>query len=211
MSGNQDHNDDNFVMREENQPQGQEDDREEYFEAPATRMDLRSHVPVVVGAVGLILVTLIVWLFLSGGRQTSNVGSNQKFESRLTQLEEKLAKLEWLDQGLARLDKQEKDFVALTEKVEKMEAAYKRELAKITQNVSNIDKRAASGKIREDAPAEPAGKKIARPAQKVHVVKAGDTLYGISKKYGVDLGELRSQNNLSSKSDIFPGQKLNLP
>lgn len=211
MAGNQDHNDDNFVMNEENQSQGQDDDREEYFEAPPTRMDLRSHVPVIIGAVGLVLVALIAWLFLSGGRQTSDGSTIQKFESRLTQLEEKLAKIEWLDQGLARLDKQEKDFVALTEKIEKMEAAYKRELANITQNVSNIDKRAASGKIRADVPAAPADKKIASPASKVHVVKAGDTLYGISKKYGVDLGELRSQNNLSSKSNIFPGQKLNLP
>lgn len=210
MASQHDPNDDNFVMREENSSQGQDDDREEYFEAPAARMDLRSHVPVIVGAVGLILVALIVWLFLSGGRQAGDGNATQKFDSRLTQLEEKLAKLEWLDQGLARLDKQEKDFVALTEKVERMEASYNRELAKITKNVSKIDKKAKSVNTRPDAPAVTANKKSGGAAPKIHVVKAGDTLYGISRKYSVDLGELRQQNQLTPQSKIFPGQKIKL-
>jgi LysM repeat protein len=43
-----------------------------------------------------------------------------------------------------------------------------------------------------------------------HVVQSGDTLWGISKKYGVSVAELRRLNNLAEGQSIYPGQKLSL-
>lgn len=43
----------------------------------------------------------------------------------------------------------------------------------------------------------------------VYIVKKGDGLYGISRKYGLNVEELRSINNLDSNT-IYPGQKLYL-
>ncbi|OGF63593.1 MAG: hypothetical protein A2Y62_06645 [Candidatus Fischerbacteria bacterium RBG_13_37_8] len=45
------------------------------------------------------------------------------------------------------------------------------------------------------------------PSQGYVIVKQGDTLYGISSRYGIEMSQLRSLNNLSS-SNIYPGQKL---
>ena len=42
-----------------------------------------------------------------------------------------------------------------------------------------------------------------------YIVKSGDTLYGISKKFGVSVDELKSLNNLSSNT-LSIGQKLNI-
>jgi len=40
-----------------------------------------------------------------------------------------------------------------------------------------------------------------------HVVQQGDTLFGISARYGIELSRLKSINGLTS-NDIYPGQKL---
>lgn len=41
-----------------------------------------------------------------------------------------------------------------------------------------------------------------------HIVKQGETLYSISRKYGIQLGDLLYWNKLSLKDDIQPGQEL---
>jgi len=43
-----------------------------------------------------------------------------------------------------------------------------------------------------------------------HIVKRGESLYGISKRYGVSWREIKERNNLSG-IEIYPGQKLIIP
>jgi LysM repeat protein len=44
--------------------------------------------------------------------------------------------------------------------------------------------------------------------KKYHTVQKGETLYWISKKYGISLEELRKRNNLSVDQPVRTGQKL---
>lgn len=44
-----------------------------------------------------------------------------------------------------------------------------------------------------------------------HVVKAGETLFGIAAKFGVDLGDLQRLNDIKDASKIFVGQVLRIP
>ena len=46
-------------------------------------------------------------------------------------------------------------------------------------------------------------------SKKYHVVKQGDTLYGISKKYKIPVDQILKKNQLKSDK-IYPGQKLKL-
>ncbi|WP_249870981.1 SafA/ExsA family spore coat assembly protein [Oceanobacillus saliphilus] len=47
---------------------------------------------------------------------------------------------------------------------------------------------------------------------KIHIVQKGDTLWEISKKYGVDFEELKGLNSqLSSPDMIMPGMKIKIP
>lgn len=48
-------------------------------------------------------------------------------------------------------------------------------------------------------------------ADSTHLVKKGDTLYGIAKKYQLTVSELRAANNLSEKDVLKAGQKLVIP
>ena len=43
-----------------------------------------------------------------------------------------------------------------------------------------------------------------------YIVKKGDTLYGIAKKFGLSVNELKNYNNLKSNS-LSIGQKINIP
>ncbi len=48
-----------------------------------------------------------------------------------------------------------------------------------------------------------------RPSQ--HTVKAGETVYGIARQYGIGVEALREANDIGASSTIQPGQKLRIP
>ncbi len=60
----------------------------------------------------------------------------------------------------------------------------------------------------DDSPSTLRGKTTV--TSKVHVVKAGETLSGISTRYGVTLSELRTWNKLGKRGTILKGQKLTI-
>jgi len=60
--------------------------------------------------------------------------------------------------------------------------------------------------IKETASVKP--KEIIKPVEKYHVVKTGETLYRISKRYGKSVDEVRSLNRLKQNQSIKMGQKL---
>jgi len=51
---------------------------------------------------------------------------------------------------------------------------------------------------------------VAPPAASTHTVMKGDTIWGLTRKYGVSSDALREANNLSSDT-IWVGQKLIIP
>ncbi len=47
-----------------------------------------------------------------------------------------------------------------------------------------------------------------QPAQTIHIVQKGETLWSISKKYGVSVREIQNKNNLKEGSPLETGKKL---
>jgi membrane-bound lytic murein transglycosylase D len=67
---------------------------------------------------------------------------------------------------------------------------------------------------REDIAAQlPERQKSARssPKARVHVVRSGDTLWGVARKYGVTVPALAAANGLSSQAGLVPGARLDIP
>lgn len=44
----------------------------------------------------------------------------------------------------------------------------------------------------------------------VYIVRPGDTVWGIAKRYGITADEIIAYNNLSNPNTIYPGQRLRL-
>ena len=55
------------------------------------------------------------------------------------------------------------------------------------------------------------GQTIKLPSAKYHIVKKGDTLYNISKRYNVDMSSISRLNDLDEPYTLALGQKLVLP
>ena len=85
--------------------------------------------------------------------------------------------------------------------------------------LSGFDPAPAAGEnvVAEAAVTRPAPAKAAKPApktaSKTHKVKAGDTLYGLARKYGLSLAELARANNLNQKqqASLRLGQVIVVP
>ena len=58
----------------------------------------------------------------------------------------------------------------------------------------------------EPSPAAVGGQPLA-----VVAVAAGDTLYGISRQYGVDWAQVAEANGLATPNQLYPGQLLKIP
>jgi membrane-bound lytic murein transglycosylase D len=54
-------------------------------------------------------------------------------------------------------------------------------------------------------------KPAAPPRPKVHVVRSGDSLWSVSRKYGVSVPALASANGLSSSAGLVAGARLEIP
>lgn len=77
----------------------------------------------------------------------------------------------------------------------------------VTRGVNNpkaAELQAAVGNVRGSARKAP----VAAAKGGYHVIQSGDTLSGISSKYGVSVDELCRLNNIGKGDPIYPGQKI---
>ncbi len=202
---------DNFVMN------GKQEEREEAYDYAAEGgAAKRSMKPIVIAGAVLLGAIVVVLMFLSGSPRSAEKDLLKNMEARLKTAEEKLVKLEWIDTGLARLDRKEKEMAAMSERMLQLETAMNK---KVDQIARESAKPAAAVKAPEPSPApktdvaahKPASSAKLDPKAKTHVVQKGDTLFGISRKYGVPADQLMKANKLGPKDAIKPGQQLVIP
>ncbi|MCX7855634.1 MAG: LysM peptidoglycan-binding domain-containing protein, partial [Anaerolineae bacterium] len=61
------------------------------------------------------------------------------------------------------------------------------------------------------APTVPVFQAQAGPGEQVYVVRTGDTLYSIARRFGVTVQAIQQRNNLANPNDIKTGQQLIIP
>jgi LysM repeat protein len=204
---------DNFVMSG-GHPAGEEREEGYAYAAGDTSAVKRSVKPVLIAGAGLLVAVIVVLMFLSGSPKSGEREQVKNLEGRIKAVEEKLAKLEWLDTGMARLDRKEKEIASLSERILQLEASLNR---KVDQPSKEQAKSAPKPPEPAPAKAESASPKAeaAAPKQppapaktKLHTVQKGETLYSISRKYDLSVDQLAKLNKISMKDPIKPGQQL---
>jgi len=173
----------------------------------------KSMKPIVIAGAGLLVAVIVVLMFMSGAPRSGEKDQIKNIESRLKGVEEKLAKLEWIDTGLARLDRKEKEIASISERMVQLEAALNTKVDPLPKDVAKAPSKPTESPAPKADTATP--KKDAASAKnekgvraRIHVVQKGETIYGISRKYGIPADQLFKLNKIGPKDTIKPGQQL---
>lgn len=159
--------------------------------------------------IGLPLLAIVIVVFISRTRNDSGAGQLAELETRIKRLEQKLITIEAIEVRLAQFEEKWKDpAIVLKNRVDRPEEAMspvkdlKGEKAKDVQRVSAVASQKST-----DLP-KASDKQESRAGPPYHQVREGETLYRISRIYGLSVDELLRLNHLATGAAIRPGQKL---
>ncbi|MGD2270057.1 MAG: LysM peptidoglycan-binding domain-containing protein [Desulfobacterales bacterium] len=159
----------------------------------------------------LVFVIFVVWFMLPGGKSV-NSKQFRMLEARVRALEKKLQKLDTINENLIRLENQTKKFAHAIDRFDQFETSSALRMDVLAQELLALQNKKADNKAvertlpsSEETKAD--AKKDAQPSR-YHVVKAGETLYSISRRYDLSVDALRQFNSLDKNATIYPGQKL---
>jgi len=161
-------------------------------------------VPYIAAGVVALVVILGVTMFGTGSQNDDLSKEVALLAKRIDDMEFRLSNLEQAnagDAGLAGLRSQTENLALQVQNLE----------TKLGQNLNQINgKLAALEKNQKsiEAVAATPQKKTKTASLRIHVVKAGETLYQISRKYGVTVDQLKQLNKMGNDVTIRPGQEL---
>ena len=162
----------------------------------------RPGVWMIIAALAL-LVLISMFIRSDGDDSALHSGANQ----RLQLLESRVASLERISESVKELQENQQAVQPLMVRLDRLESS-------IAKRISDLEKQFKQFKsIRPDggsskSPTPPANKQSSKQVVKTHVIQKGDTLYSISKQFGLSVTQLMKLNKLSKGDAIYPGQKL---
>lgn len=154
------------------------------------------------GKIGfMFLISLLILLL--GATMGIIIGS----KTRIKKLEDRVVKLEAIDR-VTHIREQAKAFEQLKERFNRLEASMSLSTEHFAKGLEILPAKMA-GEIPQKAESSRSSKVSKRMSKKrYHTVGAGETLYGISLRYGLTVKKIRLLNKLSHRFVIYPGQKL---
>lgn len=160
------------------------------------------------GALIALFFVLALFSFFFG-RGPGGTGEQDLIRNKVSKMEGEVMRLKAMEERVINL---EKNLALQGVPATGAEGALAEKLEALSKRVEALEKKPASAeKPAAAAPAvkEKLKKETAAPGKKrYHEVKKGETLYQISKKYGISVTELRNLNNLNPEQSIQPGQKI---
>ena len=157
------------------------------------------------GGAGILILIVLIALF-SGGDNKLSTGDLSSIQVRLGKLDKRLTHLEGMEARIAYLEKQEKGLPQSM--ADRSGKSLTQRLDKLTQKVGQLETRVASAPAKTKAPYPIQRRPFPPDKGRYHEVRSGETLYRISRQYGISLDELCRLNNLTPEQAIHPGQKL---
>lgn len=148
----------------------------------------------------LILLILLILLFARNRIAT--------LENRLKTFEEKITKLDMVNDRVAQVWEQAQTFQQFKERFDRSEAALTSRMDQIVINLGNLQKQMSKVRTQNAKTSKTAKVSKTTTGNRYHIVKPGETLYQIGPRYGLTVKELRQLNKLGDGDTIYPGQKL---
>jgi hypothetical protein len=165
-----------------------------------------SSIPLILLGLGFLVMICLFIVFLS---KTTDMASKKEIvniEKRMVFLEERLGKLDEIDEKMILLDMQGKKYDLFVDRFDRFETSLSLKMDIINNELYTSKKKGnKAGESKKPAPTK-ISKKITPPIY--HEVKTKETLYQISRHYGLTVEDLRKLNRLTPETVIHPGQKL---
>ena len=158
------------------------------------------------------VLLLVVFLFAirPGGSDKAQLTA---MDHRLQQIEIRMAALEGISELVADLDNNRQATKPLMVRLDRLESSFSKRIGEIDQQLNKLQIKLTNTRakqVQKPAAKKPTPKKTVKQAVKTHVVKKGETLYSISRQYGLSVNQLMTYNKLSKGAVINPGQSLKL-
>ena len=168
---------------------------------------------VLIGAVVVVVLALLgIWRLVAGGGG-QDLRELAELKSELARIEQRVAAIEGRPApNDAALNGLETKVDRLLQRLDRTEAAFSQRMGAVEQQLKErkAPPAAASAPV-ESKPAEtPAASPPAKSAARIHTVKAGDTLFSISRSAGMSVDALRQLNHMKPDATIHPGDRLKL-
>ena len=188
------------------------DENEEAYEeydayAALNRQSLlrKPFVPYIAAGVVALVVILGFTMYSSNSQNDTLSEKVALLTKRLDDIEFRLGNLEQANTGDAGLTTLRTQTENLAQQVQNLETKLGQNLNQLNGKLATLEK--SQKAVTPPAPAAPQKTtKAAKP--RIHVVKAGETLYQISRKYGLTVDQLKKLNQMGKDVTIRPGQEL---
>jgi LysM repeat protein len=163
-------------------------------------------IPLVLLGLGFLVMIFLFIVFLSKTTDIASKAEIVNIEKRLARLEERLGKIVEIDEKLTLLDTQGKKFNLFVDRFDRFETSMSLKMDIINNELFTSQQKGNKAAESKKPERTKISKKIAHPIY--HEVKAKETLYQISRRYGLTVDDLRKLNRLTPETVIHPGQKL---
>lgn len=200
-----------FVISQDDDTEETEDlGQEEYYRNQTSILQGKSNLTYIIGGVGLVLIVVILIFALAGPSNDVDRQQLQALDERIQELEKRLATIGLIDQALTRIDNNEKELSLIMERVDRFEGTVTTQIDQIIKELGKLHQKTGSTPASPVKTKPPVAKSTSEKQEKIHEVRAGDTLYSISRRYGLTVDQLRTYNDIGKDAAIRPGQKLKL-
>ena len=159
------------------------------------------------GGAGVLLLIALIAIFFGNGNELSTEDL-PTIQARLSQLEERLTRLEGMEDKIVFLDQQGKDLLHYVGETDRLGRSLAQQVDKLAKRIDRLEKTVAPVSGKAEAGLTIQRKPFSPAKGRYHEVRLGDTLYGIAQRYDMSLEELCRINHTSPKHIIYPGQKL---
>ena len=204
-------NHEDFVISEDYDTEGEEElGPENYYGNQSGILQNKSNLFYIIGGIGLIIIVILLVIVLSRPSDVADRKQLQALEEKIQGLEKRLAAIGLLDQALDRIDSNEKELSLIMERVDRFEGTVTTQIDQIIKELGTLHQKKGLVPTPKAKSPQPVAKSTEEKKTKVHEVSAGETLYSISRRYGLTVDQLRTYNDIGPKTAIRPGQKLRL-
>jgi len=146
----------------------------------------------------IVLVVLVVIILLFRGGKGISPDELTAIQGSLSQLDDRMTRIEGMMDRVPELGKQ---MESIRKDIDRMDNSLKG----LKTGVNRADKKIEALRKKTSSSGD-----VSKTSKKrYHTVRSGDSLFGIAKKYGLSINDLRRLNSkLDKNGTIVPGQKL---